>query len=423
MSSANLKPNHASPPKKKKSSVFVESSKRFHRVTVDTHMAANWSAAMAKAEWAKTTALINVAVSILERQYPMTIRQLFYQIVSRGVILNNLSCYKMVSRVMGKARKDGRCAWKYITDRSRPEYAPNVFKDAQGYAEVVRRSYRKDYWALQPNHVEVWTEKDAIIGSIEPLTNELGITVRVGRGFNSTTKRHEIEVLFRQIARNGKGIYVLYLGDHDPSGMAIEKNLREEIDADFSIERIAIHQTDIRKFNLPPLRVKESDSRSADFVIKHGPDCVELDALPPNELRSRISDAVHGLMDMAKWERAIAVEKVELASIISSVELWNKAPVDDEPWLGNDYETAKRIVEAAKKARQEPSKTLIARVAARVGVSRRDAAEALKLAETDPDTYKEVWAGRTTLAEVRRKQKEAKREAQRAEMQSRSLPT
>jgi hypothetical protein len=309
---------------------------------------------MAKAEWAKTTSLINVAVSILERQYPMTIRQLFYQIVSLGVIQNNRSCYQMVSRVMTKARQDGRCRWEYIVDRSRPEYAPNVFKDAHGYAEVVRRSYRKDYWELQPNHVEVWTEKDAIIGSIEGLTNELGITVRVGRGYNSATKRHQIEVLFRQIERGGKRIFVLYLGDHDPSGVGIENDLREKIHANFSIERIAIHPADIRQFNLPPLRVKESDSRSPAFVRNYGPDCVELDALPANELRRRIKNAVHSLMDMTKWERAIEVEKAEMASIIRSVELWNKLPVDDEPWSGNDFETAKQIVEDAKKARQEP---------------------------------------------------------------------
>lgn len=286
---------------------------------------------MARAEWAKTTALIDVAVAILEGQYPMTVRQLFYQIVSRAVLQNNDRCYKKVSRVMNKARQDGRCRWEYIVDRSRPEYAPNVFKDAQGYAEVVRRSYRKDYWELQPNHVEVWTEKDAIIGCIEGLTNELGITVRVGRGFNSATKRHQIEVLFRQIERNGKNIFVLYLGDHDPSGVAIEKDLCEKIHANFSIKRIAIHKADIRLFDLPPLRVKLSDSRSVEFVRNHGPDCVELDALPANELRSRIQNAVYSLMDMTKWERAIEIEKAEMASIISSMELWNKLPVEDVP--------------------------------------------------------------------------------------------
>ncbi|MBB5331890.1 hypothetical protein HDF14_005542, partial [Edaphobacter lichenicola] len=136
---------------------------------------------------------------------------------------------------------------------------------------------------------------------------------------------------FRQIKRNGKSIFVIYLGDHDPSGVAIEKDLCEKVHANFSIKRIAIHGADIRLFNLPPLRVKVSDSRSDAFIQNHGPDCVELDALPANELRSRIRDTVHSLMDRTKWERAIEVEKAEMASIISSMELWNKLPVDDVP--------------------------------------------------------------------------------------------
>lgn len=271
---------------------------------------------MAKAEWAKTTVLISAAVEILEAEYPMTIRQLFYRLVSAGVIENNRNCYQMVSRFMTTARMDGRCSHDYITDRSRPEYRPQMFKDAKSYAEVVKRSYRKNYWASQPKHVEVWTEKDAIIGSIEELTDDLGITIRVGRGFFSTTKKNEISCLFQEIGRD-KQILVLYLGDHDPSGIAIEKNLLRDINANFCMDRLAIYHSDIQKFNLPPLRVKETDSRSASFVINHGEECVELDALPPNELRGRIEDAVHELTDQALWDCAIEIEKEELASIES----------------------------------------------------------------------------------------------------------
>jgi hypothetical protein len=276
---------------------------------------------MAKAELQRTTTLIKEAVAILESEFPMTVRQLFYRLVSAAFIQNNRKCYGMVSRVMTKARKDGRCPWEYIVDRSRPEYIPNAFTDTREYAEAVRKGYRKNYWALQPNYVEIWTEKDAIIGCIEPLTNALGITVRVARGFNSTTRRHEAEELFRRIGRS-KPIFVLYLGDHDPSGRSIEDNQRETIYAGFYVERIAIHGADIQAFALPPLRVKESDPRSRGFVRKYGEDCVELDALPPNELRRRIETAVRGLMDATKWERAIEVEKAEIESITRFVELW-----------------------------------------------------------------------------------------------------
>src|ERR1700676_1041524 len=122
---------------------------------------------VAKAEWAKTTKLIDAAVDILEEQHPMTIRQLFYRLVSIGMIENSKKHYQMVIRLMTTARLDGRCDFDYIVDRSRPEYKHSVWDDCGDYLNSVKHGYRKDYWALQDNHVEVWVEKDAIIGSIE----------------------------------------------------------------------------------------------------------------------------------------------------------------------------------------------------------------------------------------------------------------
>src|SRR6266550_9557592 len=115
---------------------------------------------MAKAELIRTRKLIEAAVHILSIEWPMTIRQLFYRLVSARHVENDRSDYQRVSRVMTNARDDGRCPFEWIVDRSRPEYSPNVFDDAAGYGKTIQRSYRKDYWATQPNHVELWSEKD-----------------------------------------------------------------------------------------------------------------------------------------------------------------------------------------------------------------------------------------------------------------------
>jgi len=283
---------------------------------------------VAKAEWKRTTELIDAASNILDIQQPMTIRQLFYRLVSAGLIPNDRKHYQLVSRIMTKARDDGRIPFEYITDRSRPEYKPNVFVDAAGYARAVQRSYRKDYWASQPNHVEIWVEKDAIIGSIEDVTDELGVTVRVGRGFLSTTRAHEIAQRFSNV---DKPITVFYLGDHDPSGQAIESDLYDRIrkygSGDFDLERLAIFKSDITDYSLPPLRIKQSDSNAASFARKYGNECVELDALPPDVLRQRIKDAVEDLIDFDIWNRAKATEKAEFDSIKSTVALWQNIKV------------------------------------------------------------------------------------------------
>jgi hypothetical protein len=282
---------------------------------------------VAKGEWSRTTEIINRAAEILEAEHPMTTRQLFYRLASAKVIPNTHKHYKLTSRLMTKARDDGRVSFEWIVDRSRPEYRPRAFDDVNQYADVVKRAYRKDYWYTQPNYTEVWTEKDAIIGSIEPVTEELGIRVRVCRGFMSTTRAHEIATYFQRI---DKPITVFYVGDHDPSGRMIEQDLFHRIRVDyhsgwFDLKRLAIFAEDIQAFNLPPLRIKDGDTRASSFRAKYGQECVELDALPPDELRRRIREAVTGLIDQELWDRAIRVEEVELQSIKDTVALWPKA--------------------------------------------------------------------------------------------------
>jgi hypothetical protein len=277
---------------------------------------------MAQSEWRSTTRLIEQAAKVLADESPMTIRQLFYRLVSITAIENNRGDYQRVSTALTKGRNDGRIDFDWIVDRSRPEYTPNVFEDAAEYARVVSKGYRKDYWQLQPHRVEMWCEKDSVIGSIEDLTNKLGVTVRVTRGFVSTTKAHD---LARAIGGSNKPMTVFYLGDHDPSGRQIESDLSERIrgyGAKFTIERLAIHAADIAKFKLPPLRVKESDSRAAGFLRRYSNKCVELDALPPNELRRRIEEAVTAMLNRNLWDRAVMVEQEELASIQRIIERW-----------------------------------------------------------------------------------------------------
>lgn len=277
---------------------------------------------MAQGEWRSTTQLIEQAANILGQESPMTIRQLFYRLVSIEAIQNSRDDYQRVSMAMTKARNDDRIDFDCIVDRSRPEYSPNVFDDAAQYARVVSKGYRKDYWQLQPQRVEVWCEKDSVIGSIEDLTVKLGITVRVARGFLSTTKAFD---LARAIGGSEKPMTVFYLGDHDPSGRQIETDLAKRIHnygAKFIIKRLAIHAADITKFKLPPLRVKQSDSRAIGFLRRYSNKCVELDALPPTELRRRVEEAVTAMQDRKLWERAVMIEEAELLSIRQIVERW-----------------------------------------------------------------------------------------------------
>jgi hypothetical protein len=128
----------------------------------------------------------------------------------------------------------------------------------------------------------------------------------------------------------GKPIFVFYIGDHDPSGREIEYNAKARVEgygAEFDLERLAIHGPDIRTWSLPPLLIKDTDTRAKQFRADHGEDCVELDALPVTELRRRIREAVEDKLDRIAWDRAVAVEKIEIANIQDTVGKWmNQVP-------------------------------------------------------------------------------------------------
>jgi hypothetical protein len=279
---------------------------------------------MARGEWQSTTELVNAAIQILMVESPMTIRQLFYRLVSAAVIGNCLRDYQRVSKAMTKARDDGRVDYDWIVDRSRATYRPGSYKNLADFGKALEnacKQYRMDYWQDQPSYVEIWCEKDAVTGSIDEVRRQYGVTVEAQRGFNSTTNVHNVAQRLLDKKSEGKHLHVLYVGDWDPSGEEIQADVERRVKPwqytanacvnlfDFHLYRVAIFKDDIRTFNLPPLRVKTADSRAAKFLRRHGDYAVELDALPPTELRARLRRAIEKVIDHSAWDRALMVEE------------------------------------------------------------------------------------------------------------------
>jgi hypothetical protein len=284
-----------------------------------------------------TIELILFARQLLAAAHPMTLRQLHYAIFSASVIAytNTMSDYKRLSRATTMARRAYR-DWQndgnddnqeppansippsWMVDETRNPETQNVFKDIDKYIDAVGSSYRRDNWQSQPEYCEVWSEKATILASLRPVARELGVTLRVCHGYGSCGMEMQIADHFVDL---GKPIHIFYLGDHDPSGHDIERDIHAKVQRDcgfrFTMRRLAIHAADIEAFDLPPQIVKVKDSRSPSFLRKHGNSAstVELDALPADELRQRVRNAVEALIDWELWDRAIGVQKVELASI------------------------------------------------------------------------------------------------------------
>jgi len=235
----------------------------------------------------------------------MTVRQVFYQLVSRQVIKNNRGQYQAVSNALADARREGIIPWDWIEDRLRRPRQVSMWTGLSAFAETCRRSYRLDVWPSQPRYLEIWLEKDALSGIFEDVLNPYGVTLNVGRGYDGWSSIHNAAVRFMDRAED---VTVLYFGDFDPSGEDMVRSLAERLEdqgARPEIIKSALTRDDIRRYDLPPDFTKKTDTRSAAFVAKHGDISVELDALPPDVLRARLIHEVESRMDL----KALAVIK------------------------------------------------------------------------------------------------------------------
>src|SRR5215472_12593715 len=152
----------------------------------------------------KTEELIHFAYMLLAEFHPMTLRQLHYAIFSAAKIAyeNTQADYKRLSRATTYARRLHRTRelagypeslmpaetipHDWIIDELREAEVVSVWDDVAGYMDTVKRSYRRNNWQDQPNYSELWSEKATVLGSMRPITEELGVMLRACRGYGST---------------------------------------------------------------------------------------------------------------------------------------------------------------------------------------------------------------------------------------------
>lgn len=260
----------------------------------------------------KTLELIKQAYDVLKEYNPMTLRQVYYQLVSRHFIENKLSEYQRLSSALVKARQMNYISWDWIEDRVRQPRVVGMWENLSDFIETVKVSYRRDIWENQTSYTEIWLEKDALSGIFENITREYGVTLVVGRGYNSWSAYKEAINRFSQLDK--KNIYILYFGDFDPSGEDIVRALKKSLEF-FGIypkiKKIALTYQDITTYKLPPDFTKKTDSRTAKFVEKYGDLAVELDALPLPILQEKIRESIKEHLDMEALNEVRKIEKQE----------------------------------------------------------------------------------------------------------------
>jgi hypothetical protein len=230
---------------------------------------------------------------------PLTVRQLYYQLVAANAIPNSQKSYKSVVTLLLEARQNGIIDWDKIEDRGRNIVTPNVFSSVNHFKSVVRSIYDEDRWQVQDKRVAVIIEKHALSGLIEPLCRRWHVPFIAAGGYLSMT-------LIKDAAQIFDGYTILYAGDHDGSGQDMPRHLSESLmgfGCFADVKPIALTYDQVRRYNLVPNKMKESDARSAEYYKRHGFKTVwELDALPPNILQEIIENEIKSYIDMDKWK-------------------------------------------------------------------------------------------------------------------------
>lgn len=270
-------------------------------------------------------------IADLRDYWPLTLRQIFYQLVSRLLIPNQHIQYKALSAALSKARKEGLIPWAAIEDRTRPLYGSTGWTDLSTFLyhllSPLPDLYERNLMEDQDYYIEVFVEKQALITPFERSAQRYHLLVNMGRGYSSTTVLKMMADRFIEREQMGYQPLVLAFSDLDPSGVDLVRNLSRQFE-DFGlepeVERVALTPEQVGEYNLPhdPEALKMTDARARGFVDEYGEYAVELDALSPQTLEEMVHAAVGERLNLATFEEQAETESEERLALAEKVKEW-----------------------------------------------------------------------------------------------------
>ncbi len=258
--------------------------------------------------------------------YTLTLRQLYYQLVSRDIIPNKQSAYKQLGSILNDARLAGMTDWSAIEDRTRNLEHVSHWDSPSDIIESAASSFRIDKWATQENRVEVWVEKDALVGVLEKACRELDVAWFSCRGYTSQSELYVAGKRLAGYAKSGQRPVVIHLGDHDPSGIDMTRDITDRVSmlgrTDIEVRRIALNMDQVEQYEPPPNPAKITDSRFEGYQRIHGDESWELDALTPQVIDELITNEVASLRDADAWDAEVDKEDQFRADLTLATENW-----------------------------------------------------------------------------------------------------
>ena len=272
-----------------------------------------------------TKALLGHSIQVINEYaaqgYQLTLRQLYYQLATRNVIPNQHRWYKRLGEVVTKGRMAGWIDWDAIVDRGRVPVMPAQWDSPADLLEVAAQQYRLDRWEGQENYVEVWIEKEALMSVFEPVGQRLHVRLLACRGYASATAMYDAAKRIQRAEESGRNPVVVYLGDHDPSGIDMSRDVQERLGtmtgyySNVEVQRLALNYQQVIDHDPLPNPTKLTDSRASKYISEYGDDSWELDALEPAVLDQLVTEVVEDLRDDRLWRERMDLESEHIAAI------------------------------------------------------------------------------------------------------------
>lgn len=269
---------------------------------------------LSKANQERLQIINDIIISYQRQGYTLTLRQLYYQLVSRDIIPNRLQEYSKLSTLLKEGRMSGIVDWDAIEDRLRKPSQPASWDSPEDIIRACADQFELPRLRGQDTYIETWVEKDALSGVLRRVTEQYHVPIVVNRGYSSVTAMHDAHKRFVRADRMGQSIVILYIGDFDPSGQDMIRDITDRINEfggsyAFKIIPIALTEDQIAEHNPPPNPAKISDPRAKAYIERYGETSWEVDALRPEVLHRLLEHHITDHIDLGLYTQVCDEEQ------------------------------------------------------------------------------------------------------------------